>query len=70
MPIAFGTDSGVSKHGVNAQEFALLAELGMQPAAALLSATRDGSKLLGIDAEVGTLEAGSSRTSSPCAATC
>src|SRR4030095_12671454 len=24
VPIAFGTDSGVSKHGVNAREFALM----------------------------------------------
>ena len=58
VPIAFGTDSGVSKHGMNAKEFALLVELGMSPAAALASATRDASKLLGIDSEVGALEAG------------
>jgi imidazolonepropionase-like amidohydrolase len=30
----------------------------MAPAAALLSGTREAAKLLGIDAEVGTLEAG------------
>jgi imidazolonepropionase-like amidohydrolase len=58
VPIAFGTDSGVSPHGMNAKEFALLTELGMQPAAALLSGTREAAKLLGLDAEVGTLEAG------------
>ena len=58
MPIAFGTDSGVSPHGMNAKEFALLAELGMQPSAALVSGTREAAKLLGIDAEVGTIEAG------------
>jgi imidazolonepropionase-like amidohydrolase len=58
VPIAFGTDSGVSPHGMNAKEFALMVQLGMQPAAALLSGTRDAAKLLGVDAEVGTLEAG------------
>lgn len=58
VPIAFGTDSGVSPHGMNAKEFALMVELGMSPAAALLSGTREAAKLLGVDAEVGTLEAG------------
>lgn len=56
--IAFGTDSGVSPHGMNAKEFALLVEIGMQPAAALLSGTREAANLLGISSEVGTLEAG------------
>jgi imidazolonepropionase-like amidohydrolase len=58
VPIAFGTDASVYPHGMNAQEFSLLTELGMSPAAALLAATREASKLLGIDSEVGTLEAG------------
>jgi imidazolonepropionase-like amidohydrolase len=57
-PIAFGTDSGVSPHGMNAKEFALLVEIGMQPAAALISGTRESAKLLGLSAEIGTLEAG------------
>lgn len=56
--IAFGTDSGVSPHGMNAKEFALMVEIGMQPAAALISGTREAAKLLGISGEVGTLEAG------------
>ena len=58
VPIAFGTDSGVSPHGINAKEFSLLVELGMSPSAALLSGTREAAKLLGVDAEVGTLEPG------------
>lgn len=58
VPIAFGTDSGVSPHGMNAKEFALLAELGMPPAQTLISATLAAAKLLGVDAEVGTLETG------------
>jgi imidazolonepropionase-like amidohydrolase len=58
VPIAFGTDTGVSPHGMNAKEFSLLTQVGMQPAAALISGTRESAKLLGIDAQVGTLEAG------------
>jgi imidazolonepropionase-like amidohydrolase len=58
VPIAFGTDAGVFPHGLNAQEFGLMADLGMSPAAALLAGTRDAAKLLGLEAELGTLEAG------------
>jgi imidazolonepropionase-like amidohydrolase len=56
--IAFGTDAGVYPHGMNAQEFGLMTDLGMTSGAALISGTRDAAKLLGIDAETGTLEAG------------
>lgn len=56
--IAFGTDSGVSAHGDNAQEFALMVEAGMPPADAILSATVNTAKLLGIEDTLGTLEAG------------
>src|SRR5205823_1997622 len=58
VPIALGTDAGVYPHGMNAMEFGLMAALGMSPAAALLAGTRESAKLLGIEAEVGTLEAG------------
>jgi imidazolonepropionase-like amidohydrolase len=58
VPIAFGTDAGVYPHGMNAMEFGLLTDIGMAPAAALLSGTRDAAKLLGVDQELGTLEAG------------
>ena len=58
VPIAFGTDAGVYPHGMNAMEFALMTDLGMSPDAALLAGTRDAAKLLGVEADVGTLEAG------------
>jgi imidazolonepropionase-like amidohydrolase len=58
VPIAFGTDAGVYPHGMNAMEFGLMTELGMSPAAALLSGTREAAKLLGVMDDVGTLEAG------------
>jgi len=56
--IGFGTDSAVSPHGLNAQEFALMVSLGMSPAAALRSATSVDAALLGLSARLGTLEAG------------
>lgn len=56
--IAFGTDSAVSPHGRNAEEFALLVEHGMSPAAALRTATSSAATLLGVDKRAGTLEAG------------
>jgi imidazolonepropionase-like amidohydrolase len=58
VPIAFGTDTGVSPHGMNAHEFSLMVEQGMAPSAALLAGTREAAKLLGVDGETGTLEAG------------
>jgi imidazolonepropionase-like amidohydrolase len=56
--IAFGTDSAVSPHGRNAEEFALLVDHGMTPAAALRAATSVDAALLGVDGLLGTLEAG------------
>lgn len=58
VPIAFGTDSDVSPHGRNPMEFGLMVDLGMSPAAALLAGTREAARLLGVDAETGTLEPG------------
>jgi imidazolonepropionase-like amidohydrolase len=58
VKIAFGTDSGVSPHGDNAQEFALMVRNGMSPAAAVRSATVDAATLLGRADRIGTIEAG------------
>lgn len=58
VKIAFGTDAGVSKHGRNADEFELMVKHGMPPAAAIEAATVNAAKLLGVDAETGTLEPG------------
>jgi imidazolonepropionase-like amidohydrolase len=57
VKIAFGTDSGVSPHGKNAEEFALLVEHGLSPAAALRTAAT-AAALLGVDRITGTIEAG------------
>ena len=55
--IAFGTDSGVSPHGRNAEEFALLVKHGLSTSAALRTSAA-AAALLAIDRETGTLEAG------------
>jgi imidazolonepropionase-like amidohydrolase len=57
VKIAFGTDSAVSPHGLNADEFALLVQHGMTPADALRT-TGTAAALLGIEKATGTLEAG------------
>ena len=58
VPIVFGTDTGVSAHGDNAQEFALMVEGGMPPMVAIQSATSVAANFLGIGATHGTLETG------------
>lgn len=58
VKIAFGTDAGVSKHGRNADEFELMVKHGMPAAAAIKAATLNAADLLGIAAQVGSLEPG------------
>ena len=60
MRIAFGTDAGVSKHGRNADEFELMVKHGMPAAAAIQAATVNAADLLGLAAEIGTIEPGKS----------
>ena len=56
--IAFGTDAAVGPHGSNAKEFSLLVEVGLSPAAALRTSMIEAATLLGVEKDVGTLEAG------------
>jgi imidazolonepropionase-like amidohydrolase len=58
VKIAFGTDAGVSKHGRNADEFELMVKNGMTPATAIAAATVNAADLLGLAAEIGSLEPG------------
>jgi imidazolonepropionase-like amidohydrolase len=59
VPIAFGTDAGVVPHGTNAREFELLVEWGgMTNMDAIVSATRNASRLFGWDKNLGTLTPG------------
>jgi imidazolonepropionase-like amidohydrolase len=58
--IAFGTDAGVSMHGRNADEFVLMVRHGMTPMSAIEAATVNAADLLGLSAEIGTIEPGKS----------
>jgi imidazolonepropionase-like amidohydrolase len=59
VPVVFGTDSSVYEHGRNAEEFEQLVTLvGMSPRDALISATTDAAKLLGLENEVGRIAPG------------
>lgn len=58
VKMAFGTDTGVSEHGQNAREFALLVDAGIPPMEAITMATVAAADLLGLSAEIGTLEKG------------
>ena len=58
--IAAGTDAGVNytPHGILPKELALYVKLGMTARQAILSATKTGAELLGLEQEIGTLEQG------------
>lgn len=58
VKIAFGTDTGVSKHGDNAQEFALMVNAGMTAMATLRAATLDAADVLGRKDSLGSIEPG------------
>ncbi|KQT32345.1 Xaa-Pro dipeptidase [Sphingomonas sp. Leaf412] len=57
VKVAFGTDTGVSKHGDNAKEFALMVGAGMTPAQAIRAATVGAAEALGRD-DIGSIAAG------------
>ena len=56
--IAMGTDSGVTPHGRNLRELELMAAGGMAPGAVLEATTRSAAELMGLDADLGTIEEG------------
>lgn len=56
--VAFGTDTGVSAHGTNADEFELMVQAGFSPEAAIRAATVIASEHVEMDTQVGTVEAG------------
>ncbi|QIF81240.1 amidohydrolase family protein [Brevundimonas sp. 'scallop'] len=58
VKIAFGTDSGVSAHGDNAQEFALLVRAGLSPLEAVQAATVGAAEHLRIANEAGKIAVG------------
>ncbi len=56
--IAYGTDSGVSKHGTNADEAVLMKQAGMTEADIIKSATVNAADLIDMSDSLGTLEVG------------
>lgn len=58
IKIAFGTDTGVSKHGENAKEFPLMVAAGFTPAEAIRSATVSAADHLGKSDMLGSIEPG------------
>lgn len=58
VKVAFGTDAGVSQHGLNAWEFVFMNEAGMPPMEAIKSSTVTAAALIGKSADLGTIEKG------------
>lgn len=56
LPIAFGTDAGVIRHGQNAKEFIELAALGLKPLEAIRTATLKAAKAVGLADQIGVLK--------------
>ena len=60
LQVVMGTDAGIpfNRHGENLAELALLAEVGMSPEKALVSATGLAAKALGLENVTGRIEPG------------
>ena len=58
VPMALGSDVGPFPHGTQAREFELMANNGMTPLATLQADLLNGAKLLGWEAQIGSLEPG------------
>ena len=56
--IAYGTDSGISPHGTNAEEAVLMVEAGMDEMDVIVSATINAADLIDMSDSLGTIEAG------------
>jgi len=58
VKIAFGTDAGVYKHGLNAKEFQYMTEAGMPAMEAIQSATIVAATVLDMQTQIGSIEVG------------
>ena len=59
VKIALGTDAGVYPHGLNGREFELLVSYGgMSPMQAIVTGTMNSATLLGMERDIGSVEAG------------
>jgi len=58
VPIIYGTDAGVSPHGYNGKQFAVMVRHTMSPMDAIRSATSVAAEYMDMAADVGAVEAG------------
>ncbi|MFQ5664211.1 MAG: amidohydrolase family protein [Terriglobia bacterium] len=58
VKVAFGTDIGVFRHDLGGREFARMVGLGLTRLEAIRSATVVAAEALGLESEIGTIEAG------------
>jgi imidazolonepropionase-like amidohydrolase len=58
VKLAYGTDSGVYPHGLNARQFAYMVKYGMTPMQAIQSATIRAAELLAKEGELGSIAPG------------
>lgn len=56
--VAYGTDSGISPHGTNAEEAVLMVEAGMSEMDVIVSATINAADLIDMSDSIGTIESG------------
>lgn len=56
--VAYGTDSGISPHGTNAQEAVLMVEAGMSEMDVIVAATINAADLIDMSDSIGTIETG------------
>jgi imidazolonepropionase-like amidohydrolase len=58
ISIAYGIDSGVYPHGLNARQLPYMVKYGMTPMQAIQSATINAARMMYWDGEVGSLAPG------------
>ncbi|MFZ1477982.1 MAG: amidohydrolase family protein, partial [Sphingorhabdus sp.] len=58
VKIAYGTDSGVYPHGINARQFGYMVRYGMTPMQAIQSATIEAARLLQRESQFGAIAKG------------
>jgi imidazolonepropionase-like amidohydrolase len=58
VKVAYGTDSGISIHGTNAQEAVLMVAAGMSPMNVIKTATINSADLIDMSNDIGTIEVG------------
>ncbi|MFZ9126686.1 MAG: amidohydrolase family protein [Steroidobacteraceae bacterium] len=58
VPIAFGSDSAVYPHGLNARQFSIMVQRGMTPMQAIKSATTQAARTMGWEDRIGKVAPG------------